>query len=298
MSWLIWLIILMAAPWFFFYVLWRIRFKKSPEPQVPVLVYHQVGDRFDWSITRQRKRGFERGIEFIVQEGYTSVRLEEVLSDSRTGDEPKVAITFDDGYEDIYVNAFPVLQQYGFTACIFVVAGYVGKESQWDYSLGRNRKKHLSWDQIREMAQAGFQFGSHTVNHPDLTRIPTRFVRHELEKSKQLLEERIGERVDFLSYPFGRYNPYVQEEAQRAGYKAAFTMCSSWKEKGRHPFSLSRSAVYLLDSPLSLRIKLNRGRLFWIEDVKGRIINRFPDWTVALKDSPRYEELEAEPFGD
>lgn len=298
MSWLIWLIILAAAPWFFFYVLWKIRSKRPPNLEVPVLAYHQVADRFDWSITRQRRRGFERGIEFLFQEGYTSVRLDEVLSCKKAGHEKKVAITFDDGYEDVYRNAFPVLQQFGFTACIFVVAGYVGKPSQWDYTLGRNRKKHLSWDHMREMVQAGFEFGSHTVNHPDLTRIPGRFVRYELEKSKQILEEKLGQRVDFLSYPFGRYNPYVQEEAQRTGYKAAFTMCSPWKERGMHSFSLSRSGVYLLDSPLTLGIKVNRGRLFWIEDIKGRIINRFPDWTVALKGPPRYEKLDAESFGD
>jgi peptidoglycan/xylan/chitin deacetylase (PgdA/CDA1 family) len=298
MSWPIWLIILAAAPWFLFYVLWRIRFKKPDDPTVPVLAYHQVGDRFDWSITRQKTSQFERGVRFLLERGYRSIRLEELLGRKEDADEKRIAITFDDAYEDVYRNAFPVLQQAGFTACIFVVAGYVGKQSEWDYTLGRDRRKHLSWDQMREMAQAGFEFGSHTVNHPDLTRIPVRFVRYELEKSKRVLEERLGQRIDFLSYPFGRYNPYVQEEAQRAGYRAAFTMCSPWREKGRHHFSLSRSGVYLLDSPLSLGIKLNRGRLFWIEDIKGRIINRFPDWTVALKGSPRYEKVDAEPFGD
>lgn len=291
MSWLIWVVILVATPWLFFYILWKIKFKKPPKNTIPILTYHQVNDRFDLSITRQKVSQFERGIRFLYEQGYKAVSLEEIFSSGENCDGKKVAFTFDDAYQDVYLNAFPLLQKFGFTASIFVITGYVGKYNQWDYNWGKNREKHLSWDQIKEMADAGFNFGSHTVNHPDLTKIPKQFVEHELKKSKEVLEDKLGQRVDFLSYPFGRFNRYVQKEAERLGYKGAYTLCSNPKEKGFHPFSQKRWGVYLLDSPLTLRIKLNQGKLFWIEDMKGRIINKFPSWTIILKGSPNYDKL-------
>jgi peptidoglycan/xylan/chitin deacetylase (PgdA/CDA1 family) len=291
MSGLIWIVILTATPWLFFYILWKVKFKKPSKITVPILAYHQVSDRFDLSITRQKVNQFERGIRFLHEQGYKTVKLEEVLSPGERHDEKKVALTFDDAYQDVYLNAFPVLQKFGFAACIFVITGYVGKYNEWDYSWGRNRKKHLSWEQIQEMAGVGFDFGSHTVNHPDLTKIPKKFVEYELKRSKEVLEDKLARKVDFLSYPFGRYNRYVQEKAEKLGYKGAYTLCSNSKQNDFHPFSQKRWGVYLLDSPLTLKIKLNQGKLFWIEDMKGRIINRFPSWTIILKGLPNYDQV-------
>lgn len=296
MSWLIWVVILVITPWLFIYILWKIKFKKPPKTITPVLAYHGVSDSFNLSITRQKVSQFEKGIRFLYEQGYKAVRLEEIFSSGENHDEKKVALTFDDSYQDVYLNAFPILQEFGFTACIFVITAYVGKYNEWDYSWGRNRKKHLNWEQIKEMAEAGFDFGSHTVNHPDLTRIPKQFVKYELKRSKEILEDKLGQGVDFLSYPFGRYNRYVQEDAERLGYKGAYTLCSNSKEIGQNLFAQKRWGVYLLDSPLTLKIKLNQGKLFWIEDVKARIINKFPSWTVILKGSPNYSKMETESY--
>ncbi len=296
MSWLIWLIIAAAASWFFFYVLWSARFRGAPEEKVPILAYHRVADEFDWSITRQKVGQFERGIRFLHDRGYSSAKLNETVSACGNENRKRVAITFDDGYQDIYFNALPTLKRLGFTACVFIVTGYVGKHSEWDYAWGKHRKRHLSWQQIDEMAQAGFEFGSHTVNHPDLTRIPGRFVGYELRESKETLEQKLGRRVDFVSYPFGRYDRYVEEEARQAGYLSAYTICLN-PSLGSGSFSRPRRGVYLLDSPLSLGIKLQKSRLAWTEEIKGRIINRFADCTVALKGCPNYDNLPNDSLG-
>jgi len=290
MTWLLWVVFVATVPWLFFYILWKIKFKKPPRAEVPILTYHRVSDSFDLGITRQGVSQFERGIGFLYEQGYKSVHLKEVFS-SRNQDEKKLSITFDDAYEDVYLKAFPILRRFGFTAYIFVITGYVDGYNDWDYNLGKGKRKHMSWEQIREMSNAGFGFGSHTVNHPDLTRIPKRFVEYELKRSKDILEDKLGQKVEFLSYPFGRYNAFVQQEAERVGYHGAFTLCPHSIEKGENPFARKRWGVYLLDSPLTLRIKLNQGRLFWIEEVKGWIINRFPAWTIILKGSPDYTGL-------
>jgi peptidoglycan/xylan/chitin deacetylase (PgdA/CDA1 family) len=299
---LIWTILLITIiVWLFFYILWRLKFKRSHKSLVPVLAYHQVTDSFDWSITRQKVSQFERGIRFLYEQGYRSVSLEEIFKfefgSIRPDDEhdgKKVAFTFDDGYEDFYLNAFPILQSYGFTAYIFVVTGYIGKYNGWDYGWGGIKKRHLSWEQIRKLSLAGFGFGSHTVNQPDLTKIPKQFVEYELKNSKETLENRLGKRIDFLSYPFGRYNQYVQQVAEKLGYKGAYTLCSNSKTHGCDPLAQDRRGVYLLDSPLTLKIKLNQGKLFWMEDMKSWIINRFPSWTVILKGKPNYDKLNTE----
>jgi peptidoglycan/xylan/chitin deacetylase (PgdA/CDA1 family) len=297
MSWLIWLLI-PAATWLFFYFLWKVRYRRFRDSGGPTLVYHRVANGFDWGITRQTKSQFERGIRFLRDQGYRSASPDELIDPGRDDDPKRLLITFDDGYEDIYSHAFPILSKFGFSACVFVVTGYVGRLDDWDYHVGRQKKRHLSWKQIVEMAKAGFEFGSHTVNHPDLTRIERKFLRYELRRSKESLEQRLGRKVNFLSYPFGRYNQEVEEEVQEAGYLAAYAICR-WPGARTSQFSRPRKGVYLLDSPLSMRIKLGRGAFAWTEEMKGLIINRFANWTVTLKGSPDYSQLDdrtLEPF--
>jgi peptidoglycan/xylan/chitin deacetylase (PgdA/CDA1 family) len=257
---------------------------------IQILTYHGISDDFDWGITRQKVSQFERGIRFLHDSGYKSVRLEELFKPQKDLDR-KVVLTFDDGYEDVYSNAFPILQKYDFTAFIFIITGFVGKYNTWDYNLRRKKKRHLSWKQIKEMSECGFGFGSHTVNHPDLTRIGQRFVEYELRKSKEVLEDKLGKEVSLLSYPFGRYNRFVQKEACRLGYKRAYTLCSKTKEEGFQPFAQNRWGMYLFDTPLTLKIKLNHNKFLWIEDLKGRIINRFASGTAILKSLPDYSML-------
>ncbi len=292
MFFLVYAILVIVILFLFFYLFWRIKFKTKLTKSIQILTYHKINDDFDWGITRQKVSQFERGIKFLHDLGYKSVPLEEVFRSQEVFDR-KVVISFDDGYEDIYSNAFPILQKYGFSAFIFVITGFVGKYNSWDYNVGR-RRKHLSWKQIKEMSNHGFGFGSHTVNHPDLTKIEPACggVEYELEKSKEVLEDKLGKETSFLSYPFGRYNRFVQEEAQRLGYKRAYTLCSKNKENEFQPFAVNRWGIYLFDSPLTLKIKLNHNRFFWIEDLKGRIINRFASGTAILKGSPDYSMLE------
>lgn len=281
------------------YLSGQIKFETKSSKGAQILTYHKISDDFDWGITRQKLSQFERGMRFLHDQGYETVPLEEVFKQTsvRPGKpkqdfQKKLVITFDDGYEDVYLNAFPILQKYGFTAFIFVITGFVGKHNSWDFNFGRKRKRHLSWRQIKQMSKYGFGFGSHTVNHPDLTRIDKRFVEYELKNSKEVLEDKLGKEVISLSYPFGRYNRFVQQEAERLGYKRAYTLASNTEEDGFLPFAQNRWGIYLFDSPLTLRIKLNHNKLFWIEDLKGRIINRFASGTAILKGSPDYSTLE------
>jgi peptidoglycan/xylan/chitin deacetylase (PgdA/CDA1 family) len=267
------------------------KFNNKVRDTIPVLAYHQISDDFSWTITRQTKNQFERGMGFLRDERYEAVLPSATFDPEFCRNDKSVILTFDDGFEDFYLNAVPALKKYGFTACIFIITGYIGKKSNWDYNWGRFKRRHLSWEQISDLSQAGFEIGSHTANHPDLTRIPQRYLNFEMQASKETLEDKLGREIKFLSYPFGRYNRVVQDEAERIGYKGAFTLGGNLSRKRNGTFSIPRMGVYLLDSPLSLKIKLEESKLYVLEEIKGWIINQFPGWTTILKGAPNYDNV-------
>lgn len=121
-----------------------------------------------------------------------------------------VVVTFDDGTEDSFTRAFPILEKFQIPATVFMIAGNVGKPGS------------LSADQIGTMAQGGVTFGSHTVRHAYLPSVPIDEARQELQDSKRLLEL-LGLQIDFLSYPAGGFTAEIAGIARAAGYRAAFT---------------------------------------------------------------------------
>jgi peptidoglycan/xylan/chitin deacetylase (PgdA/CDA1 family) len=252
----------------------------------PILLFHKVDNSFEWGITRQTVKQFEREIRFLFEKGYETVTFEEI--DNLSTQDKKVVLTFDDGYESIYQNALPILQKHNMFAYIFVPTGFVGKENSWDANLGNRRFRHLNWKQIEEMSKYGFLFGSHSVNHPDLTKLSDKHLKYELEVSKDQLEQTLGKEINLLSYPFGKTNAKVCAMAKEAGYKRSFTICRVTSQP--NDFAIPRRPLYLLDSLLSLKIKLERNRLTWIEDIKSKIINSFANGTIIVKPLPKYED--------
>jgi len=254
----------------------------------PILVYHKVGDRFELGITTTTVGQFHHQMTYLHQMGYRTLTIGEWFDCLANGQFPEksLAITFDDGYESIYYQAFPVMQRYGFSSTVFVVTGFVGKENRWDVNLLGRRFKHLSWGQMRKMASFGHSFQSHTVNHPDLTKLTSSQLRYELSHSREVLQEGMGEAVEFLAYPFGKGNPFIDEVAGEVGYKGLFGQTN---KRGDNCFG--REGVYLIDSLWDLRQKLGEGWFLWGERMKGRIINFFSWGTPLVKRFPDYNRL-------
>jgi peptidoglycan/xylan/chitin deacetylase (PgdA/CDA1 family) len=122
-----------------------------------------------------------------------------------------LVITFDDGWADNYTNVFPILKEYGLTATIFVVTGFIGQIN------------YMGWNQLREMSGAGISIQSHTVSHKPLAQLIKSDVGYELETSKKTVEDNLGTQVNFLSLPHGVFNDNVLKMAQDAGYQAVCT---------------------------------------------------------------------------
>lgn len=186
---------------------------------VPVLMYHYVDDEpppagpYADGLT-VRTPDFVEEMEYLVTNGYETVGLDDVylaLAGLRELPAKPVILTFDDGGLDNYEVAFPLLQKYGLKGTFFVITRTVGEEGSMD------------WDHLREMVAAGMAVQSHTVSHPDLTRIPAERLQTELADSRDAISEATGEVGYALSYPGGAHNETVIEAARAAGYVMAVT---------------------------------------------------------------------------
>jgi peptidoglycan/xylan/chitin deacetylase (PgdA/CDA1 family) len=146
-----------------------------------------------------------------------------------------VAITFDDGYLDNYDYAFPLLMKHGLSATFFVTVGLLERDSevierfQLLRQTGTEETEPMTWQQAREMIEAGMELGAHTYSHPNLASLGHSQLEWELKEAKELMEKRIRQRVDGLAYPFGKprrhFNALTLEMVREAGYQYAMAAC-------------------------------------------------------------------------
>lgn len=185
---------------------------------VPILMYHYVrtvsrSDQLGWglSVTPQ---DFGAQMDWLAAHDYHPVTVRQVvayLQGKGTLPEHAVALTFDDGYLDFWTEALPVLAAHGFVATAYIIAGFVGL------------REYMTADEVTALSQIGFEIGSHTWNHIDLTQAPPDKVRSELANSRVRLEQLSGGPVLDFCYPAGRFNQAVVDAVKAAGYQSATT---------------------------------------------------------------------------
>lgn len=196
---------------------------------VPVLLYHKI----DRPTPDARVRGgftppasFARQLRYLRWRGavfYTASELVEHFLAHGAFPPRGLAITFDDGWRDNYTHAFPVLRRLGLKATIFLVASCVGQSSAKAVADGEEARPHLTLEQVREMAEHGIEFGSHTLNHRHLHRLDADELRTEVARGKQQIEELTRRPCKVLAYPAGYYSAEAQRVAREAGHIAAFS---------------------------------------------------------------------------
>jgi peptidoglycan/xylan/chitin deacetylase (PgdA/CDA1 family) len=207
---------------------------KKIEYSVPILMYHYIRDIDDptdqiginLSVS---PRIFESQLKYLSEQGYESITPVQ-LSSGELPDKP-IMITFDDGYDDAYSQAFPILKKYNFTGVFYVITGKVGQP------------EYANWDQLKEMQKAGMIIGSHTVSHPSLDKATKSQINKELVDSKTKLETELGTKVTDFCYPAGKYNTKVIEELQKIGYTDATTTHSGISNQDSSLFELPRIRV-------------------------------------------------------
>jgi peptidoglycan/xylan/chitin deacetylase (PgdA/CDA1 family) len=178
-----------------------------------ILMYHyvrQVNEHSDPLGYRLsvKPNELDHHIEFLQSHGYHPISMADLATGK--GDDHAVALTFDDGYEDFYTEAVPILKKHGWTATVYVITGKIGDQ-------------YLTWDQVRQLHADGFEIGAHTVNHHDLSKLSESDQRHEIADSKKKIEDEIGAQVTTFAYPSGKYNETSVRLVKEAGYLTAVT---------------------------------------------------------------------------
>ena len=209
---------------------------------VPILVYHNLGPQSKGRLTLG-SGAFAEQMHYLKREGYRVVSLAEFvewLRLKRQLPRKSVVLTFDDGYHSFRDYAYPVLKQLGFPATLFVYTDYVG--------AGRNA---LSWDELKPLVAEGFDVQAHSKTHSDLRRLAgetdaqyARRMQAELADPPLLFQRQLGHGVQFLAYPYGRFDDALLARVQEQGYTAAFTVRRESNPAFVRPLQISRSQVY------------------------------------------------------
>ncbi len=178
---------------------------------------------------------FEHVLLELQKNNYQTIFASQMAIYLQTGKKPpakNVTLSFDDGYEDFYTNALPLLKKYQMRADLFVITN-------------RNGGNYLTRDQIKKIDQSGLvEIGSHTVSHPSLPSLTKEEQLQELGGSKSLLEELLGKKINLICYPYGAYNQQVEILAKQVGYQYGFTYNHKPLHDTKDLFSIDRVSVW------------------------------------------------------
>lgn len=216
---------------------------------VPILMYHEVTPLPHPAFARYTvtTRVFARQMRWLAAFKYHPVDMDTLLR-ARLGlgrlPPRAVVITFDDGLQSCVDHAVPVLQQYGFTAVFYLVAGLMGGRTEWLRQELDLELPIMSWGAARRLGANGFQCGAHTLTHPRLAGLEPVRVRRELAEGRQRLEDELGAPVLHLAYPYGSFDAGVQREAEDAGYLTACSTRTGLSAPDDDSLALQRVPIY------------------------------------------------------
>jgi peptidoglycan/xylan/chitin deacetylase (PgdA/CDA1 family) len=203
--------------------------KSHPAVIPPVIQYHKIDNPGHGTLVRggfTPPRRFARQMAFLKQRKlvfYTASGLIEYFIEHSSFPENGIAVTLDDGWQDNYTNAFPVLQELGLVATVYIVPSCIGERSTKAVAEGEKVREHLSRKQVLEMSEAGIEFGSHSLNHRLLHQLPCQEIVLEVEEAKRQIEELTQKECKTFAYPAGHYNKHAQQIIADAGHIAAFS---------------------------------------------------------------------------
>ncbi len=213
-------------------------------PGIPILCYHRIAD--DPALATVTPPVFRRQMALLRAWDYQAVGIGEVVSKLASGDpvpDRWVALTFDDGYRSLLTAASPVLRELGLAASVFVPTDYVGRQTDWDADGLASGETVLSWEEMRELQDAGFHFHPHGASHRRLTRVPKEELARELRAARDTMEARLGRPAPVCCYPYGDYDAGVTEATRAAGYEGACGLRPDLNRGRDHLWDLRRFVV-------------------------------------------------------
>lgn len=238
--------------------------------KIPILMYHSVVPEITqkvhpYFVTEITPQKFEQHLAFLKDNEYNVISLSELngFKKENSNRSKYVVITFDDGYEDFYQHAFPLLRQYGFPATVFLPAELIGTRNKLE------NKTLMSWEQVKECRKHSIEFGSHSLSHGRLIFLNKELLEYDLKKSKSIIEEKLSEVINTFSYPYKfpedntLFVDILLQLLENTGYCTAVTTRIGRVSSADHDFLLKRLPVNEFDDAAFLRAKLC-GAYDWI----------------------------------
>ena len=201
---------------------------------VPIILYHRIDTSPINSQYYVPPEKFDEEMKLLHDWGYTTITTELLIKAINEGADlpPRpILITFDDGHLNNYTTAFPIMQKYGFTGVLYIVANYMGTD------------QYMNADQIKEMTAAGWEVGSHSVNHLDLTSLDPERQRYEVVDSRTILEDKLEVPVLTIAYPFGISNSSVIDYAHFAGYIGGMSLGFTYDQGVSNLYTMQRRDI-------------------------------------------------------
>lgn len=207
---------------------------------VPILIYHyirEVDPRKDYlgADLSVPPENFEEQLAWLQKNNYTTITLDDIVSAWEKGSEmpeKPVILTFDDGYDDFFSVAYPLLQKYNAKATAYIITNFL------------DEPRYMTTSQLKELGTSPLlTIASHTERHPDLRILKISRLREELVESKKLLEDLNKKPIYHFAYPFGYYTSGIAKEVEKAGYKTAVITLSGTKHTPENRLMMKRVRI-------------------------------------------------------
>lgn len=272
----------------------REKVRQRTKIRATVLMYHNVVDGAGNGQKGARHAisadQFQSQMRYLVEHRYRTLHFDELFAlphESAGAKSPEcsnnnyIIITFDDGYLNNYLYAFPSLVKHKLKATFFVVADRIGSAN------------YMNWTQLKEMIEHGMDVQSHTLTHQPLVKMDSRRLEQELSAAKILLEKELRRPITYLSYPHGVYNNRVLRVVQEAGYAGGCTSDIGYCNVQKNPYKINRIDVKKHYTLLQFSKIVQRDIAFYLKIKTIQALKNSVQNTIGIKN---YNRLSAKLF--
>lgn len=253
---------------------------------ITAFCYHQVEpaakNKFSLSLDRFRSQ-----LKYLKDRNFESLNSEELLKAIASGTPDvsrKVVFTFDDGYKTVYDYAFPAMQEFGFKGIVCIYPSFIGS------SLA------MSWEQLAELIKAGWSVECHSMSHSNLAskyhtpEVEKAFLEHEIVAARHLIENRLGNKVKFMVWPYGVYSDRSIKTAMDAGFSGAMTVDGGANYQGMSPWQIKRQVIYSTDDMEKFLIRFGMAALPITEHypAPGQVVDQLATFSCRIDNLSDY----------